>query len=81
MDLEIFPQKSPTEPERTRPIFVCPRFFTNFLMYTRPTEYGMDIEDVYKDGLTLSQNIFAFWSEYEASQDPNTVAWNAAAYI
>jgi hypothetical protein len=80
-DLDIFPYKSPTELVRTRPIYVCPRFLTNYLMNTRPTEAGMDINDVYNVVLTLSKNIFAFWSDDEESQDPNTVAWHATAYI
>jgi hypothetical protein len=80
-DLEIFPHKLPTEPEITRPIFVCPRCLMNYLMYTRLIDAGMDIKDVYNVVLTLSKNIFAFWSDDEESQDPNMVAWNAAAYI
>ena len=81
MDLKIFPQKYPNEPECTKPIFVCPRFFTNYLMYNRPNDVGMEIADVYEDVLNLLHQAFAFWSGSVSVQDPNTVAWNAAAYI
>jgi hypothetical protein len=50
-------------------------------MHTRPTDAGMDMNDVYNVVLALSKNIFAFWSDDEESQDPRSVAWHAAAYI
>jgi hypothetical protein len=50
-------------------------------MYNRITDAGMDIKDVYNDVLHLSKNVFALWIDYKESKDPNTVAWNAAAYI
>jgi hypothetical protein len=80
-DLEIFSNKSPTEQERTRIIFVCPRFLTNYLMYYSHTDAGMDIKEVYNHVLHLSNNVFALWRDNEESKDPSTVAWNAAAYI
>jgi hypothetical protein len=80
-DLEIFPSKSPTEQERTRIIFLCPRFLTNYIMYYNHTDAGMDIKEVYNHVLHLSNNVFALRRDNEESKDPNTVAWNAAAYI
>ena len=80
---EVFPMADSEESFQAVTFFLCPTFFTAYLLSTRQTEYGMEVNDLQEDAKTASTIGLAWWIDRNAYPltYPTEVAWNAQAYI